>query len=182
MRRPLATAVGRAPAQRRALLQTALGSIAATSESTSGLGLGNGSRIVSLPGKEATIRGYSDVALLVIDEAARVDEDLYVAVRPMLAVSGGRLLAALNPRRATRLVLRGLAKRRALASRPGHRRRLPTDQRRVSRRGTTNDAARSSTPANTNAEFTDAIDSVFSHAHVMAALDPTLTPLYTEGW
>src|SRR5574341_606344 len=30
----------------------------------------NGSRIVSLPGKEETIRGYSGVRLLVVDEAA----------------------------------------------------------------------------------------------------------------
>ncbi len=38
------------------------------------LQLGNGSRIVSLPG----------------DEASRVSDDLHRAVRPMLAVSGGR--------------------------------------------------------------------------------------------
>jgi len=33
----------------------------------------------------------------VIDEAARVDDALYVAVRPMLAVSGGRLIALSTP-------------------------------------------------------------------------------------
>jgi hypothetical protein len=53
----------------------------------------NGSRVLSLPGTEQTVRGYSEVALLVIDEAARVDDALYVAVRPMLAVSQGRLVA-----------------------------------------------------------------------------------------
>ncbi len=56
-----------------------------------------GSRIVSLPGKEGVIRGYSGVRLLVIDEAARVPDDLYRAVRPMLAVSGGRLIAMSTP-------------------------------------------------------------------------------------
>jgi hypothetical protein len=61
------------------------------------LELVNGSRIVSLPESEQTIRGYSGVALLVIDEAARVSDDLYRAVRPMLAVSGGRLLALCTP-------------------------------------------------------------------------------------
>ncbi len=59
--------------------------------------LTNGSRIVCLPGKEATIRGYSGVRLLVVDEASRVPDDLYQAVRPMLAVSGGRLILLSTP-------------------------------------------------------------------------------------
>jgi hypothetical protein len=59
--------------------------------------LENGSRIVSLPGEEGTIRGYSGVALLVIDEASRVPDELYLAVRPMLAVSQGRLIAVSTP-------------------------------------------------------------------------------------
>ena len=54
------------------------------------LELPNGSRIVSLPGKEETIRGFSGATLIIIDEAARVPDDLYYAVRPMMAVSAGR--------------------------------------------------------------------------------------------
>jgi hypothetical protein len=61
------------------------------------LELANGSRIISLPGEEATIRGYSGVALLVIDEAARVDDGLFYSVRPMLATSRGRLIALTTP-------------------------------------------------------------------------------------
>ena len=58
----------------------------------------NGSRIVALPGEsDATIRGYANVRLLVIDEAARVGDDLYRATRPMLAVSGGRLVVLSTP-------------------------------------------------------------------------------------
>lgn len=57
----------------------------------------NGSRIISLPGAEHTIRGYSSVSLLVIDEAARISDDLYFSVRPMLAVSSGRLVALSTP-------------------------------------------------------------------------------------
>ena len=68
-----------------------------TAESALRLELENGSRIVSLPGKEGTIRGYSGVRLLAIDEAARVPDELYYAVRPMLAVSGGRLVALSTP-------------------------------------------------------------------------------------
>jgi phage terminase large subunit-like protein len=58
---------------------------------------GNGSRIIALPGKEGTIRGFSGVDLLVIDEAARVEDELYNALRPMLAVSGGRLVGLTTP-------------------------------------------------------------------------------------
>jgi len=68
------------------------------SETALTLTLQNGSRIVSLPGsKDGNIRGYSGVNLLVIDEAAWVAESLYMSVRPMLAVSGGRLLALSTP-------------------------------------------------------------------------------------
>lgn len=67
------------------------------SETALTLTLTNGSRIVSLPGKEGTIRGFSGVRLLVIDEASRVPDELYYAVRPMLAVSGGRLVALSTP-------------------------------------------------------------------------------------
>lgn len=67
------------------------------SESALRLELQNGSRIISLPGKEQTVRGFSGVRLLAIDEAARVSDELYYSVRPMLAVSGGRLVALSTP-------------------------------------------------------------------------------------
>lgn len=59
--------------------------------------LENGSRVVSLPGSEETVRGYSSVDLIVEDEAARVSNELYRAIRPMLAVSGGRLVLMSTP-------------------------------------------------------------------------------------
>jgi hypothetical protein len=71
--------------------------VAATQETQLTMTLANGSRVVSLPGEEGTVRGFSDVALLVIDEAARVHDDLYRSVRPMLAVSKGRLVALSTP-------------------------------------------------------------------------------------
>lgn len=69
----------------------------ADAETALRLDLTNGSRIVSLPGKEETVRGYSGVSLLILDEAARVPDELYYSVRPMLAVSGGRLVALSTP-------------------------------------------------------------------------------------
>ena len=57
----------------------------------------NGSRIVGLPGTEATVRGFSAVALLLVDEAARVSDEMYYSIRPMLAVSDGALWLMSTP-------------------------------------------------------------------------------------
>jgi hypothetical protein len=70
---------------------------AKTRESRLNLHLDNGSRIIGLPASEAKVRVYSSVALLIVDEASRVDEALYRAMRPMLAVSRGRLLGLSTP-------------------------------------------------------------------------------------
>jgi hypothetical protein len=61
------------------------------------LELANGSRVLCLPGREGTIRSFGGVNLLVLDEAARIPDDLYRSVRPMLAVSQGRLIALSTP-------------------------------------------------------------------------------------
>jgi hypothetical protein len=62
-----------------------------------GVELGSGSRIEALPGTEKTIRGFSGVDLLILDEASRVADELYHAVRPMLAVSGGSMMMLSTP-------------------------------------------------------------------------------------
>ncbi|MDQ3525409.1 MAG: phage terminase large subunit [Chloroflexota bacterium] len=71
--------------------------VPSTAESRLRLELENGSRIISLPASEATIRGFAGVDLLIVDEAARVADDLYASVRPMLATSNGRLIALSTP-------------------------------------------------------------------------------------
>jgi hypothetical protein len=69
-----------------------------SSESALRAEFSNGSRLVALPGTERTVRGYAAVDLLVIDESARVDNELLVAVRPMLATrTSGRLIALTTP-------------------------------------------------------------------------------------
>jgi hypothetical protein len=67
------------------------------SESSLEMEFENNSRIVALPGKEETIRGFSGVSLLIVDEAARVPDVMYQAVRPMLAVSGGSIILLSTP-------------------------------------------------------------------------------------
>lgn len=66
-------------------------------ESALQLHLDNGSRILGLPAKPSTVVGYSGATLLLIDEAARVGDELYRSVRPMLAASRGRLVALSTP-------------------------------------------------------------------------------------
>jgi hypothetical protein len=61
------------------------------------LELVNGSRIITLPGDEGTVRGFSAVNLVIIDEAARVSDALLPGVAPMLAISRGRLLLLSTP-------------------------------------------------------------------------------------
>jgi hypothetical protein len=73
------------------------GAASADSDRKMGLELRSGSRIEALPGTEKTIRGFSGVDLLIVDEAARVSDELYYSVRPMLAVSAGQLVALSTP-------------------------------------------------------------------------------------
>ncbi len=49
--------------------------------------LPNGSRIVSLPPNEETIRGYSKPRLVIMDEASRIPDDVYLCLRPMRLAS-----------------------------------------------------------------------------------------------
>ncbi len=58
----------------------------------------NGSRVLALPGSERTIRGLSAVTLFIGDEAAAIPDELYKSIRPMLAVSHGRLVLMSTPR------------------------------------------------------------------------------------
>lgn len=59
--------------------------------------LPNESRLVGLPGKEGTVRGFSDPALLLIDEASRVPDSLFDALTPMLARGSGDLWLMSTP-------------------------------------------------------------------------------------
>ena len=59
--------------------------------------LPNGSRIIALPAVEATVRGYSAVAMLIVEEAARVPDEVCRALLPSLAVSNGDLILLSTP-------------------------------------------------------------------------------------
>jgi phage terminase large subunit-like protein len=78
-------------------LKRLLGAPRVMAESALRCELENGSRIIALPGEEKTVRGYSGAALIIIDEAARVEDELLAAVRPMLATSNGTLIGLSTP-------------------------------------------------------------------------------------
>ncbi len=60
------------------------------------LELENGSRIVSLPASEHTIRGYT-AHMLIVDEAAFVPDALFDAIVPSLAATNGSLILLSTP-------------------------------------------------------------------------------------
>ena len=143
--------------------------------------LENGSRIISLPGEEKTIRGYSKASLIIEDEAARVKDELYAAIRPMLAISQGQILLMSTP----------FGKR-------GHffeawenggeswsRTRVPwTDCPRISpefieeeRRCLGDYWIRQEYEC----EFVQTMDQIFSYDLVMEALDDSIPPLFING-
>jgi len=59
--------------------------------------LKNGSRFVPSPGEHENIRGFSAIDLLIIDGAAYASDELYLALRPMLAVTNGSLILLSTP-------------------------------------------------------------------------------------
>ncbi len=68
------------------------------SETGTEIKLQNGSRFVTVPGDDDTVVGYAGVNLLIMDEAARIPDKLYGALRPMLAVKQGKLVAMSTPK------------------------------------------------------------------------------------
>jgi hypothetical protein len=61
-----------------------------------GLELANGSRSQARPGSEKTARGRT-ASMLIVDEAARIEDELYDSLRPMLATTEGDLLMLSTP-------------------------------------------------------------------------------------
>jgi Terminase large subunit, T4likevirus-type, N-terminal len=142
--------------------------------------LANGSRVVSLPGDESTIRGYSGVNLLVIDEAARVPDDLYRAVRPMLAVSGGSLIAM-----SSAWAKLGWFYEEWVGEHDWHRVKVTADQcPRISQEFLKEEEEALGPrwfAMEYMCEFTDAVDALFTEEDVRAALDNDLQPLFVGG-
>ncbi len=82
---------------REYLLRAGMGKLRKDGVNERSILLPNGSRIIGLPGVEGTMRGFSAVDLLIIDEAAQVRDDQYHAAGPMLAVKNGAVWLLSTP-------------------------------------------------------------------------------------
>src|SRR5215212_7344912 len=143
------------------------------------LELENDSRIITLPGSEKTIRGFSGAALLLVDEASRVDDGLYYAIRPMLAVSGGSLMLLSTP-----FGKRGVFYEEWTGGEGWERYEVPASQcPRIS--ASFLEEERRVLPARVyrqeyECSFEDTEDQVFSFEDVHGALDPDVRPLFGD--
>jgi hypothetical protein len=153
----------------------------ADSDRKLGMVLENGSRIEALPGSEKTIRGFSGVDLLIIDEAARVDDGLYHAVRPMLAVSGGSLMMLSSP-----YGKRGIFYEAWVGNEEWERYEVPaTEVPRITKEFL--DEERRGRPARVFRQeymcsFEETEDSVFSYEDVRGAISEEVTPLFGSSF
>jgi hypothetical protein len=149
----------------------------ATQESAREMGLSNGSRVIALPGNEATIRGFSGVALLIVDEASRVPDALYQAIRPMLAVSGGRIVLLSTP-----FGKRGFFHSEWTEGQGWMRTKITADQcPRIDKQWLERERQMIGDwwyRQEYFCEFVETDDSVFSYDDIQAAIDPNIKPLF----
>jgi hypothetical protein len=153
---------------------------AAEGEGMLHLTLPNGARVLALPGGERGVRGFSAPRLVVLDEAARIDDALYHAISPMVAVSGGRVVLLSTP-----YGRRGIFHRLWTEGGPEWRRvELRADAcPRISPAFL--EEERRTLPAHIfrqeyEASFEATDDQVFAFADVQAALSPDVAPLFAD--
>ncbi len=65
-------------------------------ENITSMELPNGSRVVGLPGNEK-VRGYSAPTIVFIDEAAFLEDEVFIGIDPMMEVGNGQLILASTP-------------------------------------------------------------------------------------
>ena len=156
------------------------GSSGLTEDNKLSMTVKGGGRVLSLPGSEATIRGFSGATLIVEDEASRVPDELYMAIRPMLAVRGGRLILMSTP-----FGKRGHFWREWSEGVNWQRVEVPASRvPRISAEFLEEERRAMGDwwySQEYGCEFRESTDSVFSHASVMGALSDDIQPLFGDG-
>jgi hypothetical protein len=150
-------------------------------ESNLRLELDNNSRIIALPGSEQTIRGFSNVALLIVDEAATCEDSLFFSIRPMLAISGGKIVLLSTPRGKRGFFFNVWTE----GGTDWNRTRITAREcPRISEQWLARE--KEAMPGfwfkqEFECQFVETMDSVFSYDEVQATLSDTLEPFYFEG-
>jgi terminase large subunit-like protein len=143
--------------------------------------LKNGSQLIALPSDPDTIRGYT-AHLLLIDEAARVEDEIYEAAEPMLTTTDGRTIALTTPAGPRgwfyHAWMNNTDEWQRIRVRADQCSRIPPAFLARKRRSMT--AAVYATEY--DCKFNDPIGAVFHSNHVYAALDTDLKPLFAGGW
>jgi hypothetical protein len=149
-------------------------------ESSLRLELDNGSRVVALPGTEQTVRGYSAVSLLIIDEASIVEDALFFSIKPMLAISGGKIVLLSTPRGKRGFFFdiwtNGGDDWRRTCITANECSRIDADWLAREKAATPDFWFRQEFLC----QFVENVDSVFSHDDILAAIDPSVKPLIFE--
>ncbi len=154
--------------------------VRASEESALRMEFSNSSRIVALPGKDdSTIRGFSGVTRLIVDEAARVSDALYQAARPMLAVSAGRIILLSTPFGKRGFFFREWTE----GGSAWHRTKVTAyDCPRISREWLEQERKQIGAwwfAQEYEVEFQEDVSSVFRHADIQAAVDYDLEPQWS---
>jgi len=138
-----------------------------------------GSRVVCLPGSADTIRGFSGPNLIIEDEAAFVEDAVYTAIRPMLAVSGGQLVLMSTPhgKRGHFYQAHKSGEFRTFTVTADQCSRISSDFLESERRALGESLYRQEYFC----EFLDTIDQVFRTEHIERAVSNDVKPLFGAG-
>ncbi len=138
----------------------------------------NGSRVIALPGSERTVRGYAGARLIVLDEAARIEDDLMAALRPMMATVNGSLIMLSTP-----AGKRGEFHRAWTEGEGWHRVKVPASECPRLTPEFLAEELRELGPTlfkqEYELEFVDDAEALFSHAIIAAAFTDEVRPLWS---
>lgn len=154
--------------------------ISTPGDATTRIEIANRSRMLVMSDKNVSARGFSDSQLIILDEASRIDNEIYSAVEPMLAADGQIMMLT------TPFGARGLFYA-AWKDESGFWRKIMITAEQVPRKYPPDVlAAKRADPQFSErefaqeymCEFVDTVDAAFSTADIEATITSDVEPLY----